>query len=55
MDLFNLYFDREVDEFFLDLSVEYAKQKNDQAFEIDQTDLWDFITIMTVFLCPTIV
>ena len=25
----------------------YAKQK-DQTYEIDQTDLWDFIAIMTV-------
>ena len=31
----------------------YAKQK-DQTYEIDQTDLWDFIAIMTVFLkCQT--
>ena len=29
--------------------MQYAKQKNDQTFEIDQTDLWDFITIMTLF------
>ena len=48
LDLFKLYFDAEVGELFLDSSMQYAKQKNDQTFEIDQTDLWDFITIMTV-------
>ena len=48
LDLFKLYFDAEVDELFLDSSMQYAKQKNDQTFEIDRTDLWDFITNMTV-------
>ena len=33
---------------FLDSSMRYAKEKNDQTFEIDWTDLWDVITIMTV-------
>ena len=48
LDLFNLYSYAEVDELFLDSSMQYAKQKNDQTFEIDPTDLWDFVTIMTV-------
>ena len=43
-----IYFDAEVDEFFLDSRMQYAKQKNDQTFEIDQTALCDFITIMTM-------
>ena len=48
LDLFNLYSDAEVDELFLDSSMQYSKQKNDQTFESDRTDLWDFITIITV-------
>ena len=48
LDLFKLCFDAEVDEMFLDSSMRYAKQKNDQTFEMDQTDLWDVVTIMNV-------
>ena len=37
-----------MEELFLESSIQYAKQKNDQTFEMNQTDLWDFVTIMTV-------
>ena len=48
LDLFKLYFDSEVDKLFLHSSMQYAKQKNDQTFEIYRRYFWDFITIMTV-------
>ena len=48
LELYKLFFDKEVKELFLDCTNKYAlAQKNDPSFPMNTEDLWDFFTIIT--------
>ena len=48
LDLYKLFFDEEVEQLFIEQTEKYATtQKNDTNFNMDRTNLWDFLTIMT--------
>ena len=48
MELYKPFFDEEVEQLFIKQTKKYAAtQKNDTNFNMDRTNLWDFLTIMT--------
>ena len=48
LELYKLFFDRKVEQLFLDCTNKYAlAQKNDPSFSMNTEDLWDFFTIIT--------
>ena len=47
-ELYKMYFDDDIEELFVRYSNLCARQKNDHDFSLTKTDLWDFMTIMTI-------
>ena len=51
LDLYKMFFDREVEQLIIDCTNKYAStQKNDPSFSLDAERLWDFFTIITFSL-----
>ena len=50
LELYKMFFDREVEQLFLDCTNKYALIQNDPSFSMNTEDLWDFLTIITFFL-----
>ena len=48
LELYKLFFDEEVEQLFIEQKKKYAAtEKNDTNFNMDRTNLWEFLTIMT--------
>ena len=47
LELYKLFFDEEVEQLFIEQKKKYAAtEKNDTNFNMDRTNLWEFLTIM---------
>ena len=47
LELYKMFFDREVEQLFLDCTNKYELTQNDPSFSMNTEDLWDFSTIIT--------
>ena len=48
LELYKLYFDKEVEQLFLDCTKKCAAHNNYPVFTFETSDLWDFLTIPTL-------
>ena len=47
LELYKMFFDREVEQLFLDCTNKHELTQNDPSFSMNTEDLWDFSTIIT--------
>ena len=47
-EIYELFFDKDVEELFIQFSERYAHQKNLHNFKLTKEDLWDFFTVIMI-------
>ena len=48
LEIYQLFFDKDVEQLFIQFSEIYAQQKNLNDFKLAKADLWDFFTVVTI-------
>ena len=47
-EIYELFFDKDVEGLFIQFSERYAHQKNLHNFKLTKEDLWDFFTVIVI-------
>lgn len=48
LEIYELFFDKDVEELFIQFSERYAQQRNIHDFKLTKDDLWDFFAIIMI-------